>query len=616
MHFIIYLIRSVDSLEGRNALDLVVKRLVDNITVGDSGVLVGSLLESERVLHPVSIVSLGEVVSSVRTARLLSVFSSVDSHLTLDEEVLELHGLDEVSVPDLTAVGNLNVFVHLRDFVNLLTALLEEILSTEDGGVTLHGLLESTSDLGSRVLTLGVAHSIKPSNGIFTGIGGELLLSLTGHVVLSVGLSGTSTEDNEIEKRVGTESVSAMDRGAGGLTASRKTRDDVVDASLVSGDNLSLPVRRDTTHVVMDSGEDGNGLLGGINTGKDVSGLNNTRKSLEESLLRKMVEMKMNVIAIGTDTSTLKNLHGHRTGDDVSGGEILSCRSVSFHESLTFAVSENTTFTSAALSHEAAGTVDTSGMELDELGILDREASSGDHTTTVTSAGVSGGAREVGSTVATSGDDGVVGLHSVDGTVSHVVAHDTTALATLHDEVESEVLDEEDAVVAESSTEQSMKHAVAGSVGDGAASIGLTTLTHVLRLTTEGSLINLTILGSRERHAVRLKLEDSIGSFTSHVLDGVLISKPVTALDSVVEMPAPVIGMHVAKSGIDTTLSSDCVRSGREKLGDASGLVASLGQTEGGSETGTASTNDDGVVLVVDNCVVTDKALTLNLFNN
>ncbi len=46
--------------------------------------------------------------------------------------------------------------------------------------------------------------------------------------------------------------------------------------------------------------------------------------------------------------------------------------------------------------------------------------------------------------------------------------------------------------------------------------------------------------------------------------------------------------------------------SSREELGDACGLEASLGETEGGAQTGTTSADDDGVVLVIDDCVVAD----------
>ena len=60
-----------------------------------------------------------------------------------------------------------------------------------------------------------------------------------------------------------------------------------------------------------------------------------------------------------------------------------------------------------------------------------------------------------------------------------------------------------------------------------------------------------------------------------------------------------------------TYLGSDGMGSGGEELGDASSLETSFGETEGGSETGTTSTNNDGIVLMVNNGVVTDTALAL-----
>ena len=135
-------------------------------------------------------------------------------------------------------------------------------------------------------------------------------------------------------------------------------------------------------------------------------------------------------------------------------------------------------------------------MELDELGVLNWESSSGDHTATITSTGMGRGAREIGSTVSTSGHNGLEGLHSVDSTISHVVGHDTSALTIFHNQIHGKVLDEEDAIVTEGSSKESVEHAVTCSISYGAASVSLTTFTKFLRLSTECSLVNLTLLGS------------------------------------------------------------------------------------------------------------------------
>ena len=252
----------------------------------------------------------------------------------------------------------------------------------------------------------------------------------------------------------------------------------------------------------MDGRCDWDWLLGCVNTSKDVGRLEDTWETLVNLLGRKMVQVKVDVVLFGANTTAFKDLKGHRAGDNITRSQILGIWCVSLHESLTFAVSQDSTFTTAALSHEATGTIDASGMELDELGVLNGETSSGKHATTVTSASVSASAGLVSATITTSGHDRVGSLHSVDGTISHVVGHDSTALVALHNEIHGEVLYEEDAVVAEGATEERVQHGVSRAVSDGAAAVSLATLAEVSGLATEGSLVDLAFTCSAERHTV------------------------------------------------------------------------------------------------------------------
>lgn len=167
---------------------------------------------------------------------------------------------------------------------------------------------------------------------------------------------------------------------------------------------------------------------------------------------RKMVQVKVNVVIVGTHTTALQDLHGHRAGHDITRSQVLSSGCVSLHEALTFTVSEDTTFASAALSHQAASTIDSSWVELYKFRVFDWESSPGDHTAAITSACVSTSAREVGSTVASSGNNSLIGLHSVDSSISHVIGHDSSALFILHEQVHGKVFHKEDAVVSKSTT--------------------------------------------------------------------------------------------------------------------------------------------------------------------
>jgi len=102
---------------------------------------------------------------------------------------------------------------------------------------------------------------------------------------------------------------------------------------------------------------------------------------------------------------------------------------------------------------------------------------------------VGGRAAEVGTAIAASGQDGVVGEESVESAVLLVVGEDTSALTVLHDQVQGKVFDEVIGVVSERLAVERVKKSVAGSIGGGTASVGLTTLAVLLGLTTESTLV-------------------------------------------------------------------------------------------------------------------------------
>jgi len=106
-----------------------------------------------------------------------------------------------------------------------------------------------------------------------------------------------------------------------------------------------------------------------------------------------------------------------------------------------------------------------------------------------------------------------------------------------------------------------------------------------------------------------LQLDDTVGSLATHVVDSILVSEPVRSLDSIVHVPSPVILAHVSESSVDTSLGSNGVGTGGEKLGDTSSVETSLSETESSAETGTTGTDDKGIVGVVNDGVLgSDRA--------
>ena len=99
-----------------------------------------------------------------------------------------------------------------------------------------------------------------------------------------------------------------------------------------------------------------------------------------------------------------------------------------------------------------------------------------------------------------------------------------------------------------------MKHGVTCAICDSTTSVSLTTFTEVGRLSTESSLINFAFSSSTEWHTIRFKLSDSDWCLSCHVLDSILICEPVTTFDSVVEVPLPVVSVHVTESSVNSAL--------------------------------------------------------------
>ena len=96
-----------------------------------------------------------------------------------------------------------------------------------------------------------------------------------------------------------------------------------------------------------------------------------------------------------------------------------------------------------------------------------------------------------------------------------------------------------------------------------------------------------------------------IRRFLAHVLDRILIAEPVRTFDRVIHVPAPVILAHIAQRRTDTSLGSDRVTARREHLGDAGCLETCIGEPECCTQTGATGTDNDNVIAVIDELVIT-----------
>jgi hypothetical protein len=61
---------------------------------------------NQRVFHPILIISVREIVSSVSTSRFFTMLSSINGHLSLKKEVFKLKSFDQISVPNISTISN------------------------------------------------------------------------------------------------------------------------------------------------------------------------------------------------------------------------------------------------------------------------------------------------------------------------------------------------------------------------------------------------------------------------------------------------------------------------------------------------------------------------------
>ena len=194
----------------------------------------------------------------------------------------------------------------------------------------------------------------------------------------------------------------------------------------------------------------------------------------------------------------------------------------------------------------------------------------------VTGAGMRRGAGGVGAAVAAGGENRGLGAETMQRAVVELERDDAAADAlVVHDQVDGEELDVEFGGVAQRLAVHRVQHGVAGAVGGGAGALRLA-LAVVHRHAAERALVDLAVLGARERHAPMLELVDRLGRVAHHVFDGVLVAEPVRPLDGVVHVPAPVVLVHVAERRRNAALRRDRMRAGRKHLGDAGGAQARL----------------------------------------
>src|SRR4029077_12592425 len=176
-------------------------------------------------------------------------------------------------------------------------------------------------------------------------------------------------------------------------------------------------------------------------------------------------------------------------------------RRIALHEALAFRIDEVAAFAAGAFGDKTSRAVNAGRVELNELHVLQRQTGPQRHSAAVAGAGVGRGAGRIGPAITSGGKNGGLRAKTVQRAVVEFERYDAAAGALIiQDQVDRKKLDVELGGVAQRLAVHGVEHGVAGSIGRGTGALRLA-LAIVQRHAAERPLIDLAVLGARERHA-------------------------------------------------------------------------------------------------------------------
>ncbi|RUS27242.1 hypothetical protein BC938DRAFT_483532, partial [Jimgerdemannia flammicorona] len=229
-----------------------------------------------------------EVLTGVRAARLLPRRCRVHGLGGAGEQVLQLERLEQVRIPDHGPVRRLHVCKRLPDAVDLgdtyicyagegMSLLRQErrrtfiqaLLRPKHGGIILHDFLHLQPNIRCRPISICIPQLIQIHNAFSSRIVRQWRMWPTRLKGIPNMMCDGPPKYDDIQQRVRTEPISAMNRHASGLTRSVKAGDGLLLALVVNGEDLARVSGGNAAHVVVNGGQDRDGLLGDVDARED-----------------------------------------------------------------------------------------------------------------------------------------------------------------------------------------------------------------------------------------------------------------------------------------------------------------------------------------------------------
>ena len=558
-----------------------------------------TVIPADRVLHPLGIVAIREILMAVRATAFLAIDRAGNRHHRLRHQIVELHGLDKIGVPDERAIGHVNVLHTRIDRLHLVEPFGQGRGVAEHGAMLLHRLLHVQPDVSRRRAALGVTEMVQPfQRELFRALG-QRLVRLAQLNRRRETLADCAAEHHQIDQAVGAETVRTVHGHAARFARRIKAGHDRVRIVRGRVDDFAVIIGGDAAHIVMDRWHHRQRLLGQIDTGENFAGFGDAGQPFGQNGRIDMIQMQEAMIAFLAHAAAFADFRRHGTGHHVARCQILGAGRIALHETLALGIGEVTALTACAFGDQHARAVNAGGVELHEFHVLQWQAGAHHHAATVAGAGMGArGAVEHAPAAACRQHNGMT-AEAMDRSVLHAQRDNTAAFAIFHDQIDREIFNEEVRVIFQRLLIERMQHGVTSTVSRGAGALHRRSGTHILHMTAERALIDLALFRTAEWHAGMFQLVHGGRCFARQIFDRVLIAQPVRSLHGIVHMPGPVIRAHIAQAGSNTALRRHRVRARGENLADARRAQAGFGTAHGGTQARPACADHHGIVHVV-----------------
>ena len=177
----------------------------------------------------------------------------------------------------------------------------------------MHRPLHVDSDFGRRAAAFGVAEFVEPLESEVGAVLRQFFLKGIGLDDFGEAQARSPAEDHEVDQAVGSEPVGSVNRHARSFANGEQARHHCVRVAVLQRDDLSVVVRGDSAHIVVDGGDHGDRLAGQIDSRESLGGFGDPGQPFVEDLRIEMVKVEEDMVLVLANSAPFSNLHGHRT---------------------------------------------------------------------------------------------------------------------------------------------------------------------------------------------------------------------------------------------------------------------------------------------------------------